>query len=484
MKRKITTIFSIVLITVLLTACGKENLTYAGFKDLTPVGAVNYETSTLGIDASDPKLESKLTDGEYYVLHDGVYYPVYQHAHNEAFGDKISDTIADRRRQIYFTTETEINIPTLFLNAGDKLIYYSKNALLGYITWERFYCLGYTLPIASINTIENGRIYIDLTTDDKETVNILLNSSLRDLNYRANQDKDNFLYALIDKISNNDVDYTCLSGIEADDQNPVSKWYSNKIIDPALLNKGELYDLEIYNGTNYLHYTETASMLAMRAYESYITGEYTCLRDCFYEISVPDFFLNGYYFVGGMGLVRIVHEDSYSEATEYNEQLLFPSIERGDDPDAYKAPRVYSTIPYYNKFTTNVAGAFGYVDENATTLTEEATLEDKTDTLRKASVKTIDLWLPKDKTYTVEIISPTGEKTGSLILKGDYTLKNASYNRMSDNYIIQAKGSGEKVTLTISGFYNSYTINLTNAEVYDNQDAVATPENTETKEGE
>lgn len=457
---------------VLLTACGKENILYPGFADLTPVGFVDYETSTLGISASDPQINSKLTDMQYYVLHDGVYYPVYRFAQNEAFGEDFPETAANRFRQIYFTTENEINIPTLFLNKGDKLIYYSKNALLNYITWERMYNLGYTLPIASLRSMENGRIYIDLTLDDSDTVNILINSTLRDLNMRASQDKDNFKYALIDKISDNNVDYLCLSGLEADTQSPITKWYSDYIIDPALLNKGEFYELEIYNGTNYLHYTESASMLAMRGYENYITGEYTCLRDCFYEITIPDFFVDGYYYVGGNGLMRLVLEDSYSDATDFNEQVLFPAEERGDIEGQYKAPKLYSTIPSLNAFTTNIEGKLGYVNED--TVSPDAPILEKLDTLKKATVKTIDLWLPKDKNYTIEIVSTTGEKTGTITLVGEYTYTKKSYNRISDNYVIQAKGTGEKATLTISGFYSSYTINLTNAEVYANQDAEVT----------
>lgn len=474
-KRTFALLWSLI-ITLVLSGCGKEVVTYPGFMDLTPDGIVNYETAEpyTAIDATDPNLLSKLTDGMFYVLHNGKYYQTYYYGFNNV---EFTDSV-NRGRQAYFTTENEIYIPTLFLGNGDKLIYYAKNNVLDFITWERFYNLGYTLPIASLYTLTNGKVCIDLTVDESEAVSILPNCELRELNDMANADSDgNIKYMLIDKINNNPVDYTMLSSLEEPTDSYSATYsphdyYSDKIIDSSVLNKGEIYDLEIYNGTNFLHYTTTASMLTLRSYELYRTIDYTCLRDYLYEIDIPDFFENGFYNVNGMGFIRLIKEDSYSDATDYNVQVLFPPVESGDVEGAWKSTRVYSPYPPLNLFTTNIEGKLGYVNPNQSKVSEDAPIEDKLKSLTRASIKTIDLWLPVDKDCTIEITSPKSEKTGTVILEGTSTYKKSEYNRMSNNYLITCKGTGERVTLTISGFWYSYNISLTNAEIYNNQDVI------------
>lgn len=442
MKNKI---ISVLLMTLLFTSaimsgCGERRKDENEILDNTVEGVINYETSTLGISSDSKDFESKLVSGTYYVVHNGVYYPVYKYGTNY---DDAPTYYVQPGRQTYFTTENEINIPTLF--EGDTLVYYSTNALLDYINWERYYDLGYTIGLIDLRTMESGRVYLDLSDDD--SVCII---------------PDSELYAMYDLGAEN-ILIDKIGGVQID-----KSFVTDGII--SVTKKSKTYDLEVYTGTYFKHYTATANTHVLKAYELFASIEYKTLQEFFYEIEIPEYFVDGYYMVDGCGMFRLVRGNSYSEETNYNEQLLFPEVNEkawNYNPDEYVAPMLYSTYEPLNKFTTNQEGKLGFVPEKTTE--EIAEEEIKETVLTEAIIKEIDLFFPENNKCTVQIKSPSGETTGDISIKIGNSIKFLNYDRLENVYETQFTGHGEKGTLKVSGLTSNYDIVLTNCEQYTNQ---------------
>lgn len=426
-------------ISTILSGCSMRKTETNEIEDLTDNGSINYETATDGINSTSRDFEEQLVSGTYYVVHGDMYYPLY--AYEDNYSGKEPKKTVDPERQIYYTTENEINIPTLF--AEDKLIYYSTDTLLDYMTWERYYDLGYTIGVHNIQEMLNGRMYLDLDEDEDC---IIQDSELYDIyNLGVKQ-------VLLDKIGNVQI--------------------TSDLITDNLINsvqKSKIYDLEVYTGTKFKHYQTSANIHAFKAYELFASTEYTTLQDEFYEITIPDYFVTGYYYLDNLGLVRIVRGNEYSKETNFNEQLLYPEPDE-DDPEKYVAPRLYSTNINLNDFDTTVEGTLGYVSEDE--VVEEEKEQENKDLeikLKEASIKTVDLFFPENRDCKITIKSD--ESTGEmyLVMDGETGRRLLEYNRLDKCYELDVIGKNEKGTLTISGLYNDYDVELINCEQYTNQ---------------
>lgn len=435
-----------------LSACGSETaeLKKKEIEDNTKAGVIDYETSRLGIDSDSKKFEEELVSGTFYVVHDGIYYPAYTFLKNDAAEEEISDQgyrYVNNERMAFYTTENVIDIPTLF--PGDHLVYYSTDTLLDYITWERYKDLGITFAVRNLQRTTAGKYYIDLTEDEEV---IIPESELYEM---YNLDVDN---VMIDKVG----------GVVLD-ENVVQ---SGIIVGAT---KGKTYDMEVYTGTNYKHYNAIANIEAMQAYELFASIGIDTLQDYFWEIDIPDYFVNGYYDINGCGIVRILKDASYSEDTDYNEQLLFPDPDTifGKEGD-YVAPAMYSEYEELNYFSnTTHEGTLGYEDPNQEeeTETEETKLPDAAK-FKEANTMEYELWFPEDKLCSIRIKSRSEETTGQAIVEFDTgTESNLSYNRFDKVYELDINGKGNTGKLIINGFWFDYDIELTNVEIYKGQDA-------------
>jgi hypothetical protein len=452
MKRKAKkTIYFLLACSLLLTGCAERTRQNNTINDETPEGIINTETSTYGVDSAAKDFESQLMDGYYYVVHNGIYYPLYSYDNNDGSSP---DDYVDPDRQWYFTTENEINIPTLY--EGDTLVYYSTQTLLDYVVWERLYDLGYTIGLHDIKEMTSGRQYLDLSSKDKEC--IVPDSELYAI-YDLKSDQ-----VLLDKISGQTI--------------------TSDLVEEGLITstqKSRTYDLEVYNGTYYQHYLATANIHAFKSYELFASVEYKTLQDCFYEIEIPEYFVNGYYLADNCGVFRLVRGTSYTEETDFNEQLLYPKVDENAwnyDPDAYVSPRIYSTFEPLNQFVSDTKGTLGFVSEGEET-EEKVDKEKGALVLKEATIKEIELWFPAGKQCAIKITSPSAETTGDIYVTIDGAKKEIPYNRIDAAYEGTFTGKGQKGTLTVSGLWKSYDIELTNAEQYTNQDEVE-----ETKEEE
>lgn len=444
-------ITGLLAIAFLVGGCGRSasETSQNGIQDNTQAGVIDYETSTLGIDSGSKEFEENLVSDTFYVVHEGVYYPVYTYLKN-SYAEDEADTRVSRNRMAFYTTENFTDIPTLF--PGDHLVYYSTSNLLSYVVWERYEDMGYTFGIRNLEKTISGRYYLDLDSDEEC---IIPDSELYDM-YNLGVDR-----VMIDKVG----------GVVVDDS----------IIENGIIvgvNGGKNYDMEVYTGTNYKYYTATSNVIAMRAYELFASVEIETLQDCFWEIGVPDYLVDGYYDVDGCGMIRIVREPYYSEDTDYNVQLLFPNPNTSyGHEDDYVAPSQYSEFAELNYFSTSVQeGVLGYVDPDAEEEDEtEITADQLPDAakFKEANTKEYELWFPENKQCTISIRSGSGETTGQAIVSFDTgATASLTYNRFDDVYELTINGKGNKGSILISGFWFDYEIELKNVEIYSGQDLV------------
>ena len=147
-KHFVRTAAAIASIALLISGCGRTSPNNdKNIEDLTADGMVERETSAVGIDSSSKDFESLLTNNTFYIVHEGIYYPLYSDGINIKGTNDLMYKV-DPTRQMYFSTETADNVPTFF--PGDHLVYFSKDTLLDYVSWERYYDLGYTVGLMNL----------------------------------------------------------------------------------------------------------------------------------------------------------------------------------------------------------------------------------------------------------------------------------------------------------------------------------------------
>ncbi len=471
-------IIAIMTVFIALTGCGgRETKNTDIIMDMTVSGIITDETSTLGIDSLDKDFEKNLTNNTYYVVHDGVYYPLYTYYTNKAYRDDTSGELfaADSSRMMFYTLENEINIPTLF--PGDQLIFYSTDTMLDVLSWERYYDIGITFGIYNLHRTTGGKYYLDLY-NDKDNCTIPDSELASILSLGVPQ-------VLVDRIG----------GAEIKDN-----LIDNGIILGAV--KNEIYDMEIYTGTIYQHYNAYANIHAFRGYELYGSLGFKTLRDNFWEIEIPEYFVNGYYNLNDGGLFRLCKDNSYSEMTQFNDPVLYHILDKTyylsdeechiylsdetytmEDYQFVTSLDVYEPVPLrrysdndeINNFSTNIIGCTGFVDNSMKDFYSEIarTVEkEEADRLHSANVLQYELWFPEGRTCRISIKSD--ETTGSATVRfANGSANTLTYNEFDDTYEASFTGTGIYGTITIGGFTQAYDIELINIELYNGQDTIS-----------
>jgi len=457
MKNKLyISIISILTSMCLLTGCELPQIGGSRpsneIADNTKDGLIKMELGK-GIRVNENNLSESLTNGSFYIIHNHKYYEIKKYDLNYDQTDEVGGVVKPER-QLYYTTENEVDIPTLF--PGDKLVYYSTDTLLDYVTWERYYDLGYTIGIHNLQKMVSDRYYID-TSNDARIETIIPDSELYDI-YNLKVDQ-----VYVNKI--NDVDIN-------------TKIVKDGLITPLV--KSQVYDLEVYSGSFYKHFNAVANIHAFRAYELFASPEYTPNREFLYEIQIPDYFVDGYYSPNNAGLFRYVKEPGYSDQTEFNEQLLFPVPDEyytREEEDKYIAPCQYSTMDELNEIKkraqTMEEGTLGYYDPEEIVAEDESVEEDFGNmVLKESTKKDIEIWIPDtDKKASIRITSPANESTGDIYIKFLNRQYQAVYDRLTGIYTLDIPVKGERGTLTISGLWKSYEIDLINCSQYNGQDS-------------
>ncbi len=449
------------------TACGTEDIKSA----VTSVLSVSEEDEAELEETADTGVDiNNLQTDEFYVLHNDTYYPAWMAYANYKQEEEPDDFVSSdsSRRQLYYSTEDEKNIPTLYLNKGDKLIFYKDTDVIDYITFERYKDLGYTIPVYDIrSTSGNARFYVNLSDEN----GCLLPSS--DLYQMKNDilDGNNVTLSNLGRVDiTEDIVRSTIHYEGVDEYNlPYEDIdIAAKLIEGCV--KGETYDLEVYDGTNYHHYLANCDMHAFEQFEIFKSTDFTPLKANTWEVDIPDYLTTGYYrlFAKSVetstytGLVRIiVGQDTFdiNDKDSFNDPLLILS-----DTDLDSSKGVYSTTEELNTWSSYSAApnSLGYVTDDIALDSNQ--VNNNKIKMREASVQKYNLTFTKDADCKIVVTPKKTDATGDIyVLMGD-TLKPFVYDRIYNTYTLDLKGDGNCYTLVVSGLWNSYNIDLTNVK--------------------
>ena len=417
---------------LLFTGCTKEN---SSPKEELPAEQ-NSETMTLKQTSTLGVPIEKLVSGNYYVLHEGLYYPLVVPTYtNYNYTDDAPGTSVDDTRMALFHNSVEDNIPTFY--PGDKLIFYSDVNLLDYMVWERYEDLKYSMGMYGIQTMTNGRCYLNMSSNNDC---FLGESELYEL-YDIGE-----VNILLDKIGGQQVD---------------KNWMQYGMI-INYLEKMQSYDMELYVGTNYKHFIGTADTHVYHAMELFASVNYETIQATIYEIEVPEYLVTGIYSLNSRGFLRICREDSYSDETDYNVPLLEHIDPITGDP---VNPSQYSEYPVLNYYSTSTEGALGYMAEMTVDPNqgENTPLQDLLSEIQSAVIKEKTISFQGGEDCTIVIRS--NERTGDIYLVVDDTRYNFSRKDDGITYTLGVKFKKDtEGALVISGLLHNYAIDYSNCK--------------------
>ena len=244
-----------------------------------------------------------LKDGCYYIWHNenetDIYKDLNGTVESEVFklcptGDinwKKDNFIS---HTIWFTSDTDIDIPTLY--PGDKLLYISSTSVpYEGIQWEHFGDFGYTIGVANMVGDNSGHYRIICTSEENGYVGYVYDKSDAGILNKYTGVSELFL----DKVGSVDVRNNMVSSAGT----------------ISGLEKNERYVCEWYTGTYYQDYIMQANIRTFCTIETFTTYEYEFLHSRCIEITIPSYLKTGYYYLDEIGLFRYV---ASSEAGRYN----------------------------------------------------------------------------------------------------------------------------------------------------------------------
>lgn len=415
---------------------------------------VDGEDGTYREETSEGIEKNALESGKYYIKHGEKYYELYS---NVVTNIEETESGSNNERVMMSNAENAKSIPTLYIGAGDKLVYYNTQARLQYVTYERFKDLGCSLGLYGLTSDYSGMYQITRDTDND--TNYIYDGSSASQIINAYPEEETLL---------------TFTGIGQEELDKSHLTNTGIILG---LEEGGQYDCDIYNGTEYNHFVLTADTRFFSGMEMYIENKVPLVKEGYQEIEIPEYMLNGYYLINHSGIVRIVRESYYTLDTEFNERLLEIDIDFNSSTGEYEESEIEATstysesIPSKNLYSPTKEGSFGYVaaEEGTEEETEVATSDEVTK-IEEAKVEEIEVYFEKDKEYTLIVKSEEGygevylkSKEGSSVRKGtEYFSKEETEEGYEYKYTIV--GTGEKDTVIISGFTKDISYDFNGAE--------------------
>lgn len=362
---------------VLCTGCGIPESARVFLED---TGLVNkpapadYSHVTGELDAE--YVEFPQSEG-YYILHDGLYYGMAmpdwyddETYAEDLYNDDV-DSLQARDHRLAMMSEYDTYIPTLYVDNGDKLIYYSDTYILDCYVLAKLWDLGYSVPITTYEETTGGYIYLMLSTENESDpyTNYMLPSAMKDmiLSQPVMETEDAFATLRIYSVNGTEItsDYIrdgLLKGLERD----VSYQFNGAF------------------GTENFQWTAKAEYHYFMEGELYAEAEYEAAYDGTYVIDPPPYLTSGYYLTDNGCMFRLVTSgDSYdmynTDSAQFNtRQLGFDeewALENGGTRDedgrvqdaegmgVTNNRSVYSNNPQLCFYTTRVPDMLGYVPE-------------------------------------------------------------------------------------------------------------------------
>ena len=223
-------------------------------------------------------------------------------------GDELAD-VYEYPRSIWIDENLDEKIPTV--TSKDKLIYISDTQVPDSIVFERFADYGYTIGVSNMVADAGEHYYIQYAESDEDDYKYYIDME-SDASQLANYSTITKLY--LDKVGSTSVD-------------------KNNVSDGGTvlgLTKGKSYVCEFYTGTYYQDYRLTANIHSFGSFETFTSYDYEFLHSNCISITIPDYFVSGYYLVNGVGLFRYVAKEdemkyngeSYDKNVNWNKPMI------------------------------------------------------------------------------------------------------------------------------------------------------------------
>lgn len=259
-------------------------------------GIITFDTySANNKTISETSTVDELQNGCYYVWHndksDDITGDLEGVADANVFklcpmGDVNWDDDTFVTHTLWFTSSNDPQIPTLY--PGDKLLYISANKIpFEGINWERFSDYGYTIGVANLVGDSSGHYRIKSSDGEDFCGYVYSGSDANELTRYASVSN-----LFLDKVG----------GLAIRD-NSISA--GGTVLN---LDKDHEYICEWYTGTYYQDFKMKANIHTFSSLETFTTYDYEFLHSNVIEISIPEWFKTGYYYVDGVGLFRYVTE--------------------------------------------------------------------------------------------------------------------------------------------------------------------------------
>lgn len=240
---------------------------------------------------------------------------------NYEIGDNYNSSGADRTRVIWVNSKDEARVPTLDANAGDKLVYsYLSTDEILPISFERFYDNGYTLGMSNMHSDSGNHILLNVVSSDKDAKTYInLSSDAFYVNELSKRFSDGVVY--LDEIGGKKVtgdNLTTGGAIQG-------------------LEKDKSYICHFYTGTFFQDFVLTADNRCFSGFpnEFFQWNGFTFLHSCIVEITIPDFFKSGFYFVNGLGLFRYIAKGDTADSPTDDPIALFDEDGNLLNPEIY-----------------------------------------------------------------------------------------------------------------------------------------------------
>ena len=360
---------------VVSRALGKAESTLEQAGLLDAPAAPDY-SMVAGYDELDAERYETPPASGYYVVHDGMYYPM-------CYPDWCDD--ADFAENMYGTTDSEQMvvtdvrialenqydpcIPTLYLANGDTLVYCADDYLLEFYYFTKFEDLGYSVPITQFEQTVAGYpyVYLDKKTETGKDGGVLMDADTKKL--LLNQPV----------LAADDADATlCIYSVN---DTPFTMDY---IRDGLIygLTRDATYQFNGAFGTQDFQWTLPASYHFFKQSELYGEAAYESGYDGKFVLQVPDYLTDGYYMLSDGGMFRLLRDtDSYNmyDTESFNAKALGfdtqyaldnggteddnGSVFFADGTPAVNDKHMYSSNEALCTYKTKVPDALGYEPE-------------------------------------------------------------------------------------------------------------------------
>ena len=291
-----------------------------------------------------PVTADALQDNMFYVKDGDQFYPVHMGRTNIDEKDIIAKE-SNPTRVISFTKD-DVMIPTLYKD--DQFIYHTTSSVPTFV-WERFADCGYSIGAFNLKADDAGKIQF-VVGESKTNPDSDMYAGLSQIDI-ANS------VIIIDKVAGESVTADRLgSGGSVKDLKP-----------------DEMANTEIYVGTQHYTIESHVDTHILSSMELYQTNEYNLMPEGYASVKIPDYFMSGYYFVNGIGVVRYVdnnrsegipnidfsvpyfYKDEYGKQYTYDEWAKLTGIDPGTEekiPDYEFSYDLDSTLKSFSLMLT------------------------------------------------------------------------------------------------------------------------------------